>query len=243
VIFLKKALITGASGGIGFATALKMYKEGYFIIAQYNKNQKGIDELYRQVDGNLLAVQADLSQGSGAKTLIETVKKSFKQVDVLVNNAGAGLYKLITQTTEDEWDKLFALNMKSAYVITNAFLPEMIANRKGKIVNVSSIWGQVGASMEVCYSASKSALIGYTKALAKELAPSNINVNCVCPGVIDTPINARFSATEMQDLADETPLGRIGKAEEVAELIAFLASEKSDFITGQVITCDGGFTL
>ena len=128
-------------------------------------------------------------------------------------------------------------------MITNAFLPEMINNKHGKIINVSSIWGQVGASMEVCYSTSKASLIGYTKALAKELAPSNINVNCVCPGVIDTPINNRFSITEMQDLAQETPLGRIGKAEEVAELIAFLASEKSDFITGQVITCDGGFTL
>lgn len=243
MIFLKKALITGASSGIGFATALKLYNEGYFIIAQYNKNQKGIDELCRLTGGNLLAVQADLSQSSGAQKLIETVKKSFKQIDVLVNNAGAGLYKLITQTTEDEWDSLFSLNMKSAFMITNAFLPQMIDNRKGKIINVSSIWGQVGASMEVCYSASKSALIGYTKALAKELAPSNINVNCVCPGVIDTPINARFSDIEMQELAEQTPLGRIGKAEEVAELIAFLASEKSDFITGQIITCDGGFSL
>ncbi len=243
MIFLKKALITGASGGIGFATALKLYKEGYYIIAQYNKNARAIDELYRQVDGNLLAVQADLSRADGVKNFVETVKKSFKQVDLIVNNAGAGLYKLITQTTEREWDELFSLNMKSAFMITNAFLPEMINNKHGKIINVSSIWGQVGASMEVCYSASKASLIGYTKALAKELAPSNINVNCVCPGVIDTPINNRFSITEMQDLAQETPLGRIGKAEEVAELIAFLVSEKSDFITGQVITCDGGFTL
>ena len=243
MIFLKKALITGASGGIGFATALKLYKEGYYIIAQYNKNARAIDELYRQVDGNLLAEQADLSRADGVKNFVETVKKSFKQVDLIVNNAGAGLYKLITQTTEREWDELFSLNMKSAFMITNAFLPEMINNKHGKIINVSSIWGQVGASMEVCYSASKASLIGYTKALAKELAPSNINVNCVCPGVIDTPINNRFSITEMQDLVQETPLGRIGKAEEVAELIAFLASEKSDFITGQVITCDGGFTL
>lgn len=240
---MKKALITGASGGIGYATALKLYNEGYFIIAQYNKNADAIEKLYREVDGNLLAVQADLSQSDGVKNFVQTVKKSFKQVDLIVNNAGAGLYKLITQTTEDEWDKLFALNMKSTFLITNAFLPEMIDNKSGKIVNVSSVWGQVGASMEVCYSASKASLIGYTKALAKELAPSNINVNCVCPGVIDTPINSRFSASEMQDLAQETPLGRIGKAEEVAELIAFLASEKSDFITGQVITCDGGFTL
>ena len=240
---MKKALITGASGGIGYATALKLYNEGYFIIAQYNKNAYAIEKLYREVDGNLFAIQADLSQSDGVKNFVQTVKKSFKQVDLIVNNAGAGLYKLITQTTEDEWDKLFALNMKSAFLITNAFLPEMIDNKSGKIVNVSSVWGQVGASMEVCYSASKASLIGYTKALAKELAPSNINVNCVCPGVIDTPINSRFSASEMQDLAQGTPLGRIGKAEEVAELIAFLASEKSNFITGQVITCDGGFTL
>ena len=133
--------------------------------------------------------------------------------------------------------------MKSAFTITNAFISGMVEKQRGKIVNVSSIWGQVGASMEVCYSASKSALIGYTKALAKELAPSKITVNCVCPGVIDTPINARFSEQEMQELKDQTPLGRIGQAQEVADLSAFLTSEKADFITGQVITCDGGFSL
>ena len=133
--------------------------------------------------------------------------------------------------------------MKGAYLLTNGMLKGMIDKKYGKIINVSSIWGNVGASMEVAYSASKAALIGYTKALAKELAPSKITVNCVCPGVIDTPINARFSIKEMQALKEETPIGRIGKAEEVAELIYFLSIEKSDFITGQIITCDGGFTL
>ena len=243
MIFLKTALITGASGGIGYATALKLYKDGYFIIAQYNKNSKSIDELYRAVDGNLLAAKADLSKSEQVLAFIEKVKKSFKYVDIIVNNAGAGLYKLITETTEEEWDNLFSINMKSAFIITNAFIGGMVEKQCGKIVNVSSIWGNVGASMEVCYSASKAALIGYSKALAKELAPSHITVNCVCPGVIDTPINARFSDEEMQDLKEQTPLGRIGKAEEVAELISFLCSNKADFITGQVITCDGGFSL
>ena len=154
-----------------------------------------------------------------------------------------GLYKLITDTTDAEWDKVFSVNMKSAFKITNGFLKEMIVNQRGKIVNISSMWGLVGASMEVAYSASKSALIGYTKALAKELAPSGINVNCVCPGVIDTPINARFSKEDMAALKDETPLGRIGKPKDVAELVAFLCSDNSDFITGQIIACDGGFTL
>lgn len=243
MIFLKKALITGASGGIGYATALKLYEQGYFIIAQYNQNQQSIEKLFNEVNGNLFAVKADLSNDNQVLEFIQKVKKSFKYVDVIVNNAGVGLYKLITDTTSDDWDRLFNINMKSAFTITNAFISGMVEKQRGKIVNVSSIWGQVGASMEVCYSASKSALIGYAKALAKELAPSKITVNCVCPGVIDTPINARFSEQEMQELKDQTPLGRIGQAQEVADLIAFLTSEKADFITGQVITCDGGFSL
>ena len=245
---MKVALITGASGGIGKATVKKFIKEGYFVVGQYNSDTDSINALKKELVRDELgdyffAVQADLSNAEQIQALINRVTQSFKCIDVLVNNAGVGLYKLITETTEEEWDKLFAINMKGAYLLTNGMLKGMIDKKYGKIINVSSIWGNVGASMEVAYSASKAALIGYTKALAKELAPSKITVNCVCPGVIDTPINARFSIKEMQALKEETPIGRIGKAEEVAELIYFLSTEKSDFITGQIITCDGGFTL
>ena len=153
------------------------------------------------------------------------------------------LIKLFDETTDEEWDNVFNVNVKSAYILTKFSLKSMIARKSGKIINVSSIWGKDGASMECCYSASKSALIGLTKALAKEVGPSNINVNCVCPGVIDTKMNARFSKDEMQDLVNETPLLRLGTANEIAKLIYFLSSNEASFITGQIITADGGFTL
>ena len=165
---MKTALITGASGGIGRATALKLYNDGYFIIAQYNKNIDGIKLLEKDFNGNLFAVKADLTKTEEIILMLENIKKSFRYVDVIVNNAGVSLYKLITETTENDWDNVFSVNMKGAHLITNAFLKGMIEKKQGKIVNVSSMWGMVGASMEVAYSASKSALIGYTKALAKE---------------------------------------------------------------------------
>ncbi len=245
---MKVAFISGAGGGIGSATVKKFISQGYFVIGQYNSNKAGIESLIEQLkaDGNadyFFAVQCDFNDRKQIKNMLESVNKSFKRIDVVVNNAGAGLYKLITETTEQEWDSLFNVNVKSAYLINNAFINGMINAQKGKIINVSSIWGNVGASMEVAYSASKSALIGYTKALAKELAPSGICVNCVCPGVIDTPMNARFNQAEIQELKDQTPLGRLGNVEEIAQLIYYLASENADFITGQIITCDGGITL
>lgn len=244
---MKVAILTGASGGIGKAVAIRLIKDGYFVIAQYNTDKGGIESIIQSLNDNeknfLHAVKADLSSTKNIDDMMDGVLKSFPHVDVLINNAGVGLYKLIDQTSECEWDKLFDINVKSAYYITNKVLGGMIDKKHGKIVNVSSMWGMVGASMEVAYSASKAAIIGYTKALAKELAPSGINVNCVCPGVIDTPMNARFSKQEMLELAEQTPLGRIGKPEDVAELISFLCSEKSDFITGQVVACDGGFSL
>ena len=245
---MKVALVTGASGGIGKAIVKRLIVDGYFVIGQYNQNKSAIENLIEELKVENLAeqfypLQADFACSDSIKSACQNVKSSFKHIDLLVNNAGKGLYKLITQTTEQEWDNIFAVNMKSTYLITNFVLETMIDNKKGKIINVSSMWGNVGASMEVAYSASKSAMIGYTKALAKEVAPCGINVNCICPGVIDTPINARFSNQDMLELKEQTPLGRIGTPMDVAELVAFLADDKSSFITGQIITCDGGFTL
>jgi len=243
---MKKVLITGASGGIGIETARKFLENGYFVIAQYNSNNEPLIAMQKEskdFSDYLFPVKADLSKDADIENLIKIVKDSFKGVDALVLNAGTSLYKLLTDTTDSEWDKVFDINVRSAFKLSKAFLPYMISKEKGKIVTISSIWGVSGASMEAVYSASKSALIGLTKALAKELAPSGINVNCVCPGVIDTPMNARFTDTEKQEIIDQTPLKRFGKPKEIAELIYFLSSEKADFITGQVITCDGGFIL
>ena len=245
---MKVALITGASGGIGRAIAQKFIDNGYFVVGQYNSGRKNIDEFTKQLKEQgksdyFFGVKADLSNTQDINDMMDNVLNSFKRIDVLVNNAGVSLTKLITDTTLDEWNKVFDVNVKSAYLITNRVLKGMISKKFGKIVNVSSMWGLVGSSMEVCYSASKASLIGFTKALAKELGPSNINVNCVCPGVIDTPMNSHLTREDLTDLANETPLNRIGKPEEVADLVYFLASENSKFITGQVISCDGGFTV
>ncbi len=245
---MKVALVTGASSGIGRETARLLAKNGYFVFAHYNTNKNGVDSLISELEkdgviGCVFGAQADFNDSKSIKNMFNEIQKSFKHIDVLVNNAGAGLYKLITQTTESEWDSLFNINIKSAFTLTNLVLPEMLKRQKGRIINVSSIWGANGASMEVAYSASKASVIGYTKALAKEVAPSNITVNCVCPGVIDTAMNKRFTLEEIDELKSATPLGRLGSAREIAELICFLASDNASFITGQVITSDGGFTL
>lgn len=243
---MKTAIVTGASGTIGGAITARLVNDGFFVFAQYNDNLKGIENLIEKLSDKkdcVYPIKFDLKKGQEIKSAVEKIKSVKQNVDVLVNCAGVGLYKLATETTEKEWNDLFSINVTGMQTLTSLVLDGMISQKKGKIVNVSSIWGVVGASMEVAYSASKSAIIGYTKALAKEVGYSGINVNCVCPGVIDTKMNARFSESEMAELIDSTPLGRIGKGEDVAELVGFLSSEKSDFITGQVITIDGGFTL
>ena len=245
---MKKVFISGVSGGIGSEIAKQFLDNGYFVIGQYNNNKTGVDSLFdyaknKGVEGQIFCVKADLSDSHQIADMLEKIKTCFKYIDVIVNNAGAGLYKLITDTTESEWDKLFSINTKSVFLINNAFIPSMIERQSGRIINISSMWGEVGASMEVCYSASKSAVIGYTKALSKELAPSNITVNCICPGVIDTPMNSRFSPEDMLELKDQTPLNRIGKPCDIAKMVCFLSGDGGDFITGQVITIDGGFSL
>ncbi len=243
---MKVALITGASGGIGSATAEKFIKNGYFVLAFYNTGEAGILALREKLNKEnlsdyLIPVKADLSSAEDIRRAFREVSTSFKHVDVLINNAGVDLIKPINDTTDEEWDKVFSVNVKSAFILTNLALESMISQKYGKIVNVSSVWGVSGASCEVAYSASKSALIGYSKALAKELAPSGINCNCVCPGVIDTKMNAKFTAEEIEEIISEIPKGRLGTAEEIAELIYFLSSDSADYITGQVITADGGY--
>lgn len=245
---MKTALITGASGGIGIEITRYFLKEGYLTLAQYNKDEKSLITLKTEmekagIEGVLVPFKCDFLSEESIENAISFISKTTSHIDVLINNAGVDLYKLITDTTEKEWNDIFSINVKSAFIFSKYALNSMISQKRGKIVNVSSIWGQSGSAMEVAYSASKSALIGFTKALAKEVAPSNINVNCVCPGVIDTKMNDIFSSEEKADIIAETPLNRMGTAKEIAEIIGFLCSSNASYITGQTITADGGFNL
>lgn len=240
----KSVIITGASRGIGKATALAFAKEGYDILVCYQSREadaKETAEEAKKYGVRAIPFQMDISSLSDCRRTAAKALMEFGKIDILVCNAGISLPALFTQTTEDDYDRLFAVNTKGAFFLTQAVAKEMIAAGGGSIVNISSMWGVVGASGEVAYSASKAAVIGMTKALAKELAPSGIRVNCIAPGVIDTEMNACYDEDTMSALAEKTPLGRIGTPEDVAKTVVFLASENASFITGQTITVDGGF--
>ncbi len=245
---MKTAIVTGASGGIGGGIVERLCRDGYFVFAQYNNGVEKVENLIKALEnkgfsGCVYPVKFDISNAGEIENAFREISKKAFKIDLLVNCAGVGLYKLANQTTEKEWKNLFSINIDGAHILTSLTLDKMIEKKKGKIINVSSIWGVVGGSMEVAYSASKSAMIGYTKALAKEVGYSGITVNCICPGVIDTKMNSRFSDEEISQLIEQTPAGRMGKPDDVAALVCFLASDDADFITGQIITVDGGFTL
>ena len=240
----KTAVITGSSRGIGAATAIKFAEIGFNVVINYNNSKNAALDILERVrlkGGLAIAVKADVSNFSEASGLIEKAVDEFGAVHVLVNNAGIAEQKLFTDLTENDWINMFKINVQSVFNCCRAASPYMIKNHSGKIVNVSSVWGICGAACEVHYSASKAAIIGLTKSLAKELGPSGVNVNCVAPGLIDTDMNSHIKSSDLQSLVYNTPLMRIGKPPDVANLIAFLSSSDADFITGQVIGCDGGF--
>lgn len=245
---MKTAFVTGASGKTGAGVVKKFVKEGYLVACVYNTGEDRIATLKRELsddghENSITAYKCDLSSDSQTQEACKKALADFGHFDAVINIAGADLYKLLTDTTVKEWDDLFAVNVRSAFMVCKNFLPEMIKRKSGAIVNVSSVWGNHGASMETCYSATKSAIIGLTKALAKEVAVDGIRVNCVAPGVIDTPMNSVFDKDEINALCEMTPLGRMGRAEEVAEAVYFLCSESSSFITGETLNIDGGFCL
>ena len=243
---MKTVLITGASRGIGKEIAIKFASEGYNVVLNYNSNESKANAVAKQVESlgaKYLLCKADVSNEEEVKRMVDLVNKTFGKIDVLVNNAGVALSKLFQQTSTDEVAKIFGVNTFGVINCSKAVVPSMISEKAGKIINISSIWGKVGASMETIYSASKGAVIAFTLALAKELAPSNISVNCVCPGVIDTDMLNDFSVEEKNDLKNQTPLMRLGTPQDVANAVYFLASDNASFITGQVITVDGGFAL
>lgn len=242
----KTALITGSSRGIGRATAELLAQNDYNIMINYFHSEKEAISLLTELKErgySAKAYRADVSDRGQVEKLIEQSINDFGRIDVLVNNAGIAQKKLFTEITEDDWDSMININVKGIFNCCQCVLPYMIENKKGKIINVSSIWGITGASCEVHYSAAKAAVIGFTKALAKELGPSNIQVNCVAPGIINTDMNVFLSDEEIKQLQNNTPLQRFGTVQEVAKCIFFLASEDSNFITGQVLSPNGGFVI
>ena len=239
----KIALITGGSRGIGAACVRAFARAGYAVVFLYNRSRDKAEALVQtlRAEGrDVAAFSCNVADAEQVQRVIGDILRSYRHIDVLVNCAGIAHIGLFTDMTEAEWDHLFAVNVRSAFSVTKAVLPGMISRQQGAIVNVSSMWGEVGASCEVAYSATKAALIGMTKALAKEVGPSGVRVNCVTPGVIDTDMNAQLTDADREELADETPLGRIGEAEEVAKTILFLCGEGASFITGQVLGVSGG---
>lgn len=242
----KIALITGGSRGIGAACVRAFAEEGYVVAFLYNNSRDKAEALVQNLRAegwDVSAWQCDVANAAQVQSVIAGILRTYRRIDALVNCAGIAHIGLFTDMTEDEWDRLFAVNVRSAFSVTKVVLPGMISHQRGTIVNVSSMWGEVGASCEVAYSATKAALIGLTKALAKEVGPSGVRVNCVTPGVIDTDMNAQLTDEDRAQLADETPLGRIGAAEEVAKTILFLCGESSSFITGQVLGVSGGLVI
>lgn len=242
----KTVLITGASKGIGYETAKLFAKTGYNVAINYNKNKESAISLMNELHKNhynAMVVHADVSSKEQVDLMIEAVNKQFGDIDILVNNAGIAKQSLFTDISEQEWDNMFNVNVKGMFLCCQSVLHAMIRRKSGKIINISSIWGITGASCEVLYSSTKAAVIGLTKSLAKELGPSGIQVNCVAPGVIDTDMNSDLDEAAIEDLKEQTPLETIGKCIDIAQTIAFLASDKANFITGQVISPNGGFLI
>lgn len=242
----KTVLITGASKGIGAATAILFAEKGYNVILNYNSSAESALLLEHSLKDNgysALAYSADVSKSNDVARMVNDVISRFGKIDVLINNAGIAQQKLFTDISDSDWDKMVSVNLTGTFNCCRAVVPYMVREKRGCIINTSSVWGMTGASCEVHYSAVKAGIIGLTKALAKELGPSGIRVNCVAPGVIGTRMNSGLSVEDLANLADETPLGRIGKTQEVAATSLFLASDDAEFITGQVISPNGGFVI
>lgn len=242
----KIALVTGSSRGIGAAIAVCLAKDGYDVVINYlNRKDKALCVL-EQVEAlgrRGIIVQADVSDREQVNKMFEKVRQELGNVDLLVSNAGIAGMKQIQDLTAERWHEFFAVNVDGAFNTIQNALPNMLAEHKGCIITISSMWGLRGASCESAYSATKAALIGLSRSLANELAPSGIRVNCVAPGVINTDMLDELPEEIMDTLAEETPLRRLGTPEDIASLVSFLASDEASFITGQVITSDGGFVV
>ena len=240
------ALVTGASRGIGRAIALELAEEGYAVCVNYLEHRQQAEEVaetIRRRGGSAMAVQADVADRASVAAMVRETEAALGPVTLLVNNAGIAGQIQFQDITDEQWDRYLSVNLGGTRNTIQAVLPHMLHVKAGSIVNISSIWGLRGASCEVAYACTKAALIGLTRSLALELAPSQIRVNCVAPGVINTDMVQVLGQETLRQLAEETPLGRLGTPEDVAHAVVFLASDKASFLTGQVLGADGGFIV
>lgn len=241
---MRTVLVTGASRGIGAAIAKKFGKLGYRVCVNYNKSESDanrvVDRL-KQLGALAKAYKADVADASQVKAMFLEIEKDFGGVDILINNAGVSLEKMLCDTTDEDYEHLMGVNLKGVFNCSREAQRYMVKEKRGAIVNISSIWGEVGASCETLYSASKAGVIGFTKALAKELAPSGITVNCLSPGAVDTDMNAFLTDDEKSALIDEIPLSRFATASEIASAVVFLCEHP--YITGQNLSVNGGIVI
>lgn len=238
---LKTVLITGASRGIGAATAELFAENGYTVIINYNNSSEKALELAEKTGG--MAVKADVSDPAAVEKMVDEIIEKYGKIDVLVNNAGISVTGLFDLVSDEDAKRIFDINVFGTLNCTKKVLPYMLKRKYGKIINVSSMWGQTGGSCEVHYSATKAAVIGFTKALAKETGSGGINVNCVAPGMVMTDMTSCYTDEEVAEITEEIPLGRCGSPRDIAETIFFLASEKASYITGQVVAVNGGMVI
>lgn len=240
----KVAIVTGASRGIGREIANNLAKKGIKVIANYNKSEdsaKNLQEDLKQEGIEIDIFKADVSKREECQKLVNYTLEKYKKIDILVNNAGISEYKIFTDETDEDWNRVINTNLYSAFAMSQEVIPNMVYNKSGCIINISSIWGQVGASLEVIYSVSKAGVDGLTKALAKELGPSNIRVNSIAPGIIDTDMNKNISKEELEELEEEIPLGRMGLPQDIAKCVNWLVDD--NYTTGQVIGINGGWVI
>ena len=240
----KIAIVTGASRGIGREVAKELAESGITVIANYNKSEEEAKKLQQELEEQnfkLEIVKADVSKREDVKKLVEYTIEKHGKIDILINNAGISEYKLFTDETDEDWDKLINTNLYSAFAMSQEVIPNMVHNKKGCIINISSIWGIVGGSLEVLYSISKAGLDGMTKALAKELGPSNIRVNSIAPGMINTKMYSKFTEKEIEEIKEEIPLERLGNPQYIAKCVKWLIDD--NYTTGQVISINGGWVI
>lgn len=241
---MKTVIVTGGSRGIGAAIVKKLAKENYNVILNYNNSEEEAQKIKKELEEQNIKIEiykADVSNKEEVKKMVQFTLEKYKNIDVLINNAGIDQIKPFMDITEEDWNKIIQVNLNSVFYCCQEVLQNMIHNKKGCIINISSIWGRIGASCEVHYSASKAAIDGLTKALAKEMGPSNIRVNSIAPGIIETDMNNELTKEDLNEIVSQIPLGRIAKPDEIVKSVKWLIDD--EYVTGQIISVDGGWII